>query len=161
MIDQQHSVHLLIQNYMWQSCVEFEDHSILYQKSFNQGASVMKAPFRSETNFSRSNTGALWLHKYFLKGAFYLERFSTPLVQLSRLLVRLLLNNFYFAHNQGCEYYAGIISNIIDPWKHQALCEHNSVIFCPVRIAHAQFSRDLIGKNGRTHRALLQYQQPV
>jgi len=31
----------------------------------------MKA-FRLETNFSRSNTGVLWPHKYFLKGAFYL-----------------------------------------------------------------------------------------
>ena len=60
----------------------------------------MKAPFRPETNFSCSNTGVLWPHNYFLKGAFYLERFSTQPVRLSRLLVhRLLLNNFYFAHN--------------------------------------------------------------
>ena len=29
----------------------------------------MKAPFRPETNFSHSNAGALWLHKYFLKCA--------------------------------------------------------------------------------------------
>ena len=57
----------------------------------------MKAPFRPVRNFSRSNSGALWPHKYFLKGAFYLERFCT---RLSRLLVsQLLLNNFYFTHN--------------------------------------------------------------
>ena len=60
----------------------------------------MKVPFRLETNFSHSNVGALWLHKYFLKGAFYLERFRTRLMRLSRLLVlQVLLNNFYFAHN--------------------------------------------------------------
>ena len=60
----------------------------------------MKAFFKPETNFSRSNTGALWPHNYFLKGAFYLERFKTRPVRFPRLLVhRLLLNNFYFAHN--------------------------------------------------------------
>ena len=57
-----------------------------YHKSFNQGASLMKAPFRSVRNFSRSNSGALWPHQYFLKG-FYSERFRTRLVRLSRLLV--------------------------------------------------------------------------
>ena len=60
----------------------------------------MKAPFRPETNFYHSNMGALWPHKYFWKGAFYLQRFRTQLVQLSRVL-RLLLNNFYFAHNDS------------------------------------------------------------
>ena len=60
----------------------------------------MKVPFRPETNFSCSNAGVLWLHKYFLKGAFYLERFRTRLMRLSRLLIfRLLFNNFYFTHN--------------------------------------------------------------
>ena len=48
--------------------------------------------------------------------------------------------------HEGCEYYAGIISSIIDSSKHRALCWHNSVIFSPVRIAHAQFSHDSIGK---------------
>ena len=48
--------------------------------------------------------------------------------------------------HEGCEYYAGIISSIIDSSKHRALCWHNSVIFSPVHIAHAQFSRDSIGK---------------
>ena len=37
----------------------------------------MKALFRPETNFSRSNAGALWPDKYSLKDAFYLERFCT------------------------------------------------------------------------------------
>ena len=56
----------------------------------------MKAHSRLETC---SNTGALWQHKYFLKAAFYLERFRTRLMRLSRLLVFRLFNNFYFAHN--------------------------------------------------------------
>ena len=42
----------------------------------------MKAPLKQETNFSHSNEGALWHHKQFLKGAFYLERFCTRLLQL-------------------------------------------------------------------------------
>ena len=33
----------------------------------------MKALFRLATNFSSSNTGALWPHKYLLNGAFYFE----------------------------------------------------------------------------------------
>ena len=37
----------------------------------------MKVPLRQETNFSHSNMDAFWRHKYFLKGAFYLERFCT------------------------------------------------------------------------------------
>ena len=62
----------------------------------------MKTPFRLETSFSRSNASILWPHKYILKGVFYLESFRTRLVQLSRLLVlRLLLNDFYFAHNSS------------------------------------------------------------
>ena len=31
----------------------------------------MKVPIRLETNFSRSNTGVLGPHEYFLKDAFY------------------------------------------------------------------------------------------
>ena len=42
----------------------------VYRKSFNYGISLMKAPFRPESNFSCSNTGALGPKKYFVKGAF-------------------------------------------------------------------------------------------
>ena len=42
----------------------------------------MKEPVRQETNFSLSNVGALWPHKYSLKVAFYLERFRTWLERL-------------------------------------------------------------------------------
>ena len=70
----------------------------------------MKAPFRPETNFSCTNTDAHWLHKYFLKGTFHLERFRTRLLRLSRLLVyRLLLNNFYFAHNSSNNQSQGVL----------------------------------------------------
>ena len=64
---------------------------------------LIKAPFRPETNFSHSNTSTLWPHKYFLKGAFYLEIFRTRPAQHPRLLVhrQLLLNNFYFAYNSS------------------------------------------------------------
>ena len=60
----------------------------------------MNRPLDRKLIFFALTWGALWPHEYFLKGAFYLERFCTRLVRFSRLLVhRLLLNNFYFAHN--------------------------------------------------------------
>ena len=52
-----------------------------------------------ETTVDKTGVDELGCY-HFLKGAFYLERFHTRLVRLSRILVLTpLLNNFYFANN--------------------------------------------------------------
>ena len=77
----------------------------------------MKVPFRPIRNFSRSNSGAVWPHKYFLKGTFYLERFRTRLVRLSRLL-----NNFYFTHNGSNTFTLACCSSfVVTPTKRSQL----------------------------------------
>ena len=50
--------------------------------------SLRFAPIRQFTKFYSSNAGALWLHKYFMKGTFYfIETFLTRLMLTFRLLV--------------------------------------------------------------------------